>query len=320
MTVRKEAIEIPGTKGRLARKAFLKSFIRHRALYLMALPGIIFFIFIRLVPTAGSIIAWQDYSIFRGIFDSPWVGWKNFEAMFAHYDFYRIFRNTLMMGLYRVVLAFPVPIILALLINEVRQMWYKRTIQTLIYMPYFLSWVIVSQLFINFLDPSAGIVNIFLRDVLGAKPVFFMGKEVFFQPIVAISYMWKQSGYQSIIYLAALSAIDPQLYEAASIDGASRWKQTRVITIPLLVPTITVVFLLAIGRFLEIGFDQVWTLLNPLVWGRGDIFDTYVYRVGLLESKFSLTTAIGIFKSLIGFTLIIGGNALAKRLTGRGFF
>jgi len=304
----------------IKRENFYQNINRHTILYLMVLPGLAFFILIRLIPTAGSIIAWQKYSIFRGIFHSNWVGWKNFQELFAYYDFYRIFRNTLTIGLYRVIFGFPVPIILALLMNELAHEGFKKAIQSSLYLPYFLSWVVVAQLFTSILHPSSGIVNIFLHNTFGIEPIFFLGKEELFQPIVTITYVWKYSGYYSIIYLAALSSIDVQLYEAATIDGANRWQQLWAVTMPSLLPIMVIMLLLSIGRFLEIGFDQIYNLMNPLVLSTGDIFDTYVYRAGLLEGRYSLTTAVGLFKAVIGVILISGGNVLAKKLTGEGFF
>lgn len=295
--------------------------IRNRPqLYLLVLPGLLFLIFFRVVPALGSVIAWQDYSIFAGFRASDWVGWANFREMFQYNFFARIFRNSLIIGLQRVTLSFPVPIILALLLNEVRAKGYQRTIQTIAYFPHFLSWVIVSQIFLNLLSPDGGLVNAIRQTALGLEPRFFMIQPQFFRPVVVISYIWRQAGFDSIIYLAALSAIDPQLYEAASIDGASRWRQLWSITLPSLMPTIITLFLINLGRFLEIGFDQIWTLSNPLVWEVADIFDTYVYRAGLLEGAYSLTTAVNLFKAALSFVLLFGANALAKRTTGTGIF
>ncbi len=302
------------------KETIFQNILRHRFLYLMVIPGLLFFICIRLTPIAGSIIAWQKYSIFRGIFHSTWVGWKNFRELLNYYDFYRIFRNTLIIGLYRIVFGFPFPIILALLINEVTHKASKKIIQTCLYLPYFISWVVIAQLFYSMLHPSSGIINILLSRVFKIEAVFFLGKEELFQPIVTIAYIWKFSGYYSIIYLAALTTIDPQLYEAATIDGASRWRQLWAVTFPSLMPIMVIMLLLSIGRFLEIGFDQIYNLMNPLVQSTGDIFDTYVYRVGLLEGRYSLATAVGLFKAVIGVVLVTGGNALAKKVTGEGFF
>ncbi|HEC62310.1 MAG TPA: sugar ABC transporter permease [bacterium] len=304
----------------MKQNTFIKSIKQHPYLYLFALPAIVFFVMIRVVPVLGSIIAWQDFQIFRGIWGSPWVGWDNFIEMFRYSNFFRIFRNTLLIGLYRIVFGFPVPIILALLLNEVGRDWFKRFVQTTIYLPYFLSWIVVAQLFMSILNPDTGIVNSVLSRFFGVKPIFFFVKEQLFQPLATLTYIWKTSGYQSIIYLAALTTIDPNLYEAASIDGASRWQQMWKITIPYLMPTIMILLLLAIGQFMRIGFDQIYNLMNPLVQSTADIFDTYVYRVGLLEGQYSFTAAVGVFKSLVGVILLVGANLVARKMMGAGLF
>lgn len=285
----------------------------------MAVPGVVFFVMIRIVPILGSVIAWQEYSIFRGILESPWAGWQNFREMFAYSGFYRVLSNTMLIGFYRVVIGFPIPIILALLLNEVKLKRFQRVAQSALYLPYFLSWVVVGQLFMNMLHPSTGIINILLMR-LGLEPVFFFGQPQYFHALVTISYIWKFAGYQSIIYLAAISTVDPNLYEAAEIDGAGRLVQIFRITIPIIAPVIIIMMLLSIGQFMEIGFDQIYVMMNPLVRSTADIFDTYIYRVGLVNGRFSITTAIGLFKSLVGFALIVGGNYIAQKWLGRGFF
>lgn len=288
-------------------------------LYLMALPGFIFVILFKLVPDSGFIIAFQDLNIFKGILKSSWVGLDNFRSLFQYSDFRRIFANSLVIGILKVGFTFPVPILLALLVNELSRGIFKRFSQTALYLPHFLSWIIVSQIFINLLSPQGGLVNAALV-ALGSKPVFFMSKEQWFRPVLILSSIWKESGYESIIYLAALAAISRELYEAAAIDGASRFQQLLRITLPSLLPTIAIVFLLRLGHFLEIGFDQIWTLANPLVWPVADIFDTYVYRVGVLGGGYSAATAVGLFKSAITLLFLVGGNWLAKRFVGRGLF
>lgn len=293
---------------------------KHYQLYILVIPGVVFFVMFRVIPGFGSLIAWKDFSIFAGFWESDWVGWKNFQDMFRYYNFNRILRNSLVIGLQRIVFSFPVPIALALLLNEVRAPLYRRTVQTLAYFPHFLSWVIVSQIFMNLLSPDGGLVNVIRGALFAEEPRFFMIERAFFRPVVVVSYIWKQSGFDSIIYLAALSAIDPQLYEAAAIDGASRWKQLWTITLPSLLPVIVTLLLVHIGRFLEIGFDQIWTLANPLVWEVADIFDTYVYRAGLLDGAYSLTTAVNLFKVAVSLVLLLGANWTAKRTTGTSIF
>lgn len=285
----------------------------------MVIPGIVYFIMFRIIPSFGSIIAWQKYNIFKGIWGSPWVGWANFQRMFAYPDFGRILYNTLAIGGMIIIFGFPVPIVLALLLNEVRSKGFKRLMQTLWYMPHFLSWVIVGQLVYSVLSPTSGIVNVIIK-ALGGESIFFMAQGALFKPIAVLAHIWKESGFTSIIYIAAISGIDPNLYEAAEIDGAGRWTQMWRITLPLIMPTVVIMLLLGIGRFLEVGFDHIWNLLNSVVWSDGDILNTYIYRVGLQDGRYSLTTAIGLFKALVSFVLLIGGNKLSEKLTGRGFF
>ena len=214
---------------------------------------------------------------------------------------------------------FPAPLILALLLNELRLMLYKKIIQTIIYMPHFLSWVIISGLFIGVLSPTTGIVNQFIQ-WLGSSPIYFMGSEFFIRPILIFAGIWQSIGWGTIIYLAALTAISPELYEAAKIDGANRWKQTLHITIPAILPTFTVLFLLSIGNFLDFGFERVYTFLNPLNQVNGEVLDTYIYTVGLQQGQYSFTTAIGILKSVVGLILIMSANFLSKRVTGNSLY
>jgi putative aldouronate transport system permease protein len=309
----------PGKYTRRQPNTLLKSITQHPLLYLMVIPGLTFFIMFRIVPSFGSIIAWQKYSIFKGILHSPWVGWQNFRQMFAYADFGRIMYNTLAIGGMLILFGFPVPIALAILINEVRSKGFKRLIQTVIYMPHFLSWVIVGQLVYSLLSPTSGMVNVAIR-ALGGKSIFFMAQGDFFKPIAVLANIWKEAGFMSIVYIAAIGGIDQALYEAADIDGAGRWTKMRSITLPLIMPTIVIMLLLEIGRFLEVGFDHIWNLLNSVVWSQGDILNTYIFRVGLQDGRYSFTTALGIFKAVIGFVLLMGGNKLAEKLTGRGFF
>ncbi len=291
----------------------------HPLLYLMVLPGVAFFLLFKIVPGLGAVIAFQDFNIFKGLFRSEWVGLDNFRALLSYSDFPRIFRNSLTIGILKIIFTFPAPVILALLLNELRPGAFKKLSQTALYLPHFLSWVVVSQLFINILSPQGGAVNSIIA-LFGGKEIFFMAQEKWFRPIFIISSIWKESGYESIIYLAALAAIPTELYESAAIDGAGRLQQLARITLPSLLPTIVVVFLLRTGNFLEVGFDQIWTLANPLVWSVADVFDTYVYRVGVLGGAYSMSTAVSMFKSAISLTFLMGGNYIAKRATGRGLF
>jgi putative aldouronate transport system permease protein len=301
------------------RREKLRFIKKYKALYLLSLPGILYFLIFKYIPLGGSLMAFQDYNIFKGFFASPWVGLEHFRIMFTYPDFMRILINTMLIALYSLVFAFPIPIILALLLNEIRKVMFKRTIQTVIYMPHFLSWIVIGGIAIEILSPSTGLAN-HLISWFGAAPVYFMGEEAYVRTIIVLSGVWRDAGWGTIIYLAALSGINPDLYEAAEIDGASRWKQTFAITIPVLMPTITILFLLQIGNFLDFGFERVFVFLNTLNADKGEILDTYIYRLGLIDRQYSYTTAVGLFKSVVGLVLIMAGNTLSKKTTGEGLY
>ena len=285
----------------------------------MIIPGIVYFFIFKYVPLMGSVIAFQDYNIYLGIWASKFVGLKHFHNLFTYPEFYRVLRNTLLISLYQLIFGFPAPIVLALLLNEVRKMVFKRTVQTVLYLPHFLSWVIVGGMVINFLSPSSGLLNEVIK-LLGGEPIFFLQEPAFFRSIVVASGIWKEIGWGTIIYLAALAGINPELYEAAEADGAGRFRQAIHISIPCIMPTIIVLLLLRIGNILDLGFEQIYILLNPLVWETGEVFDTYIYRVGLVGGQYSYTTAIGLFKSVVGFILLVGFNQLSKRTTGNSIY
>lgn len=306
----------PLPSSALKKKSY---FARHWPIYSMIVPGLLFFVVFKYIPLAGSIIAFQDYNVFDGVFGSKFVGMKHFDNLFAYPEFYRVFKNTLLISFYQLLFGFPAPIALALLLNEVRKMVFKRTLQTVLYLPHFISWVIVGGLVINFLSPSTGLLNDVIK-WFGVEPVFFMQEPDYFRSIVVISSIWKEVGWGTIIYLAAIAGINPDLYEAAEVDGAGKWRQTISITIPSILPTIMVMLLLRIGNILDLGFEQIYTLLNPLVTETGEVFDTYIYRVGLLGAQYSYTTAIGLFKSVIGFVLLIGANFISRRTTGNSIY
>jgi len=287
-------------------------------LYLMALPGLFFFIVLRYIPLGGSIIAFQDYSLFKGIANSPWVGFKHFKILFDSPDFYRIFANTLILGFLKVVVIFPVPLILALMINEVRAVLLKKGIQTALYIPRFLSWVIIAGIAFDMFSLN-GIFNT-VRDWFGYGPNLIMQDERYFRWIYVFTSIWREAGWGTIIYLAAISSMDPQIYESATIDGASKMKQVRHITLPLLLPTALVLFLINLGSFLDLGFDQVFTLLTPMTYSVGDIIDTYVYRSGIQEARYSFATAVGLFQAIIGFVLVYVFNRISKKVTGGGLW
>ncbi len=285
---------------------------------LIALPGLVAILLFKYVPLAGNVIAFKNYNLFQGVWLSDWVGLDHFRRMFAFEDFGKIFWNSVRLGLYSILFGFPAPLLLALLLNEMRVAWFKRSVQTLLYLPHFLSWVIVGGIFFNLLDVK-GFVNKLIGE-WGFAPIDFIGNpDTFISTIITIG-IWKEVGWGMIIYLAALAGVNPNLYEAAMVDGASRWKQMWHISLPSIMPAIVVLLLLRIGNLLDANIEQMLIFLNPLVRDVGEVFDTYIYRVGLLGSQFSYTTAIGIFKSVIGLVLIIGVNSLSKRATGESIY
>ncbi|WP_281885134.1 sugar ABC transporter permease [Paenibacillus sp. YYML68] len=292
---------------------------KFRVLYFLTIPGIVYYLLFKYVPLAASFIAFKDYNIFKGVFGSPWVGFKHFERMFEHADFLRILKNTFILGGLDIIIAFPMPIVIALMLNELRIVAYKRVIQTVIYMPHFLSWVIIGGIAVGILSPSTGIVNQFIK-WLGFEPIYFLAENSMIRGVLVTSGVWKEVGWGTIIYLAALAGVNPDLYEAAEIDGANRWQQTLAITIPSILPAMTILFLLKIGDFLDYGFDRVFVFLNPLTYENGEILDTYIYRAGLLQQEYSYTTAVGLFKSLVGLTLIVVANKLSKKATGESLY
>ncbi len=291
---------------------------RHKALYWMTLPGMLYFILFKYVPLLGSVIAFQDYQIFKGLLKSPWVGLENFVYIFQYPDFYRILGNTVKIGFAQILYGFPAPILLALLLNEVGNRKLKRCMQTVLYLPHFLSWAIIGSILFDLLSLN-GVVNS-VRTAFGMDPILYMQKADCFVPIVILSSIWKEMGWSAIVYLAAIAGISPELYEAAIVEGASRLKQALYITFPLLLPTITVMFLLRVGNFLNLGFEQIYVLMTPMTQSVGDILDTYVYQYGVLEGKYSMTTAIGLFKSIFGLVLMVLCNSLSKYATGRGVY
>ncbi|RAP75071.1 ABC transporter permease [Paenibacillus montanisoli] len=292
---------------------------KYRTLYLLSIPGILYFLVFKYVPLLGSVIAFQNYNLFAGFSGSPWVGFEHFERMFQHYDFLRILKNTLVLGALDISLAFTAPIILALLLNEVRLVLYKKIVQTIVYAPHFLSWVIVSGIFAGMLSPTSGIVNAIVG-WFGIDPIYFLGENGYIRSILVGSGLWRDVGWGTIIYLAALTGINPELYEASEIDGAGRWKQTLKITLPSLLPVITVLFLLKIGDFMDYGFERVFVFQNPLNVTNSEILDTYIYKAGLKQMQYSYATAIGLFKSVVGLFLLVIANSLSRKATGESLY
>lgn len=295
-----------------------KSIIKCKYLYLLLLPGVIWLILFKYVPMYGLVIAFKDYNIFQGIAASPWVGWANFLDFFSYDKFWVLLKNTLLISGYKILFGFPFPILVALMLNEVRSNLFKRSIQTVVYFPHFLSWVIVGGLVITLLSPD-GLVNSIIT-LLGGESRMWIAKSDYFRGILVASDIWKEAGWGTVVYMAALAGISVEMYEAALIDGASRLQKIWYITIPSILPTIVILLILRMGSVMEAGFEQVLILQNTNVLDVGDIIDTYVYRVGLVQRKYSYSAAVGFFKSLINLVLILGTNYTAKKMGQESLF
>ncbi|MDE2821213.1 MAG: ABC transporter permease subunit [Chloroflexota bacterium] len=283
-------------------------------LYAMIIPGIFFVLLFRYYPMYGVVIAFQDFSPAKGFLNSPWVGWDNFEFLFSLPEFWRILGNTLVIAVAKIVADQIGAIILSLLLNEARMLFFRRAIQTLIYLPYFLSWIVLGGILLDVLSPY-GILNQAIGN-FGVEPQLFLGSNNWFRGTIITSGFWKNVGFSTIVYLAALTAINPALHEAAAIDGAGRFRRIWHITLPGIRPTIVLLAALSLGDVLQAGFEQILTLYSPAVYRTGDIIDTNVYRVGLVSAQYSLAGAVGLFKSLIGFGLILLSYWLADRYAG----
>lgn len=285
--------------------------------HVLLIPGIIFVLIFNYIPLYGLVIAFQKYNPAMG-FNSPWVGLANFEYLFRQPNFVRTIWNTFYIAVFKIVGGIIVPVTFALLLNELRSTAVKRVYQTVIYMPNFLSWVILAGVMIDILG-SDGIVNN-LVVMMGGQPVSFLGDASIFPWTMIVSDIWKSFGFGTVIYLAALTSIDPGLYEAAIVDGAGRWMQTVYITIPMILPTVVLMTVLSLGNVLNAGFDQIYNLYSPMVYKTGDIIDTYVYRLGIQQAQYSVGTAVGMFKSVISGVLICMSYYLADRLAGYRVF
>ncbi|SDE37923.1 putative aldouronate transport system permease protein [Paenibacillus sp. UNCCL117] len=298
---------------------FLKEVRRHKWLYLMVLPGILYFAVFKYVPMLGIAIAFKDYQPFAGFLDSPWVGLKHFERFFSNDDFPILLRNTLIIAIYKLLFYFPVPIVLALLLNEVRIKLFKRVVQTILYVPHFFSWLVIVGMTYMLLTTEGGLINQMVQSA-GAEPINFLGTETWIRTLLTSQNIWKEAGWGTILYLASMSAIDPQLYEAARMDGAGRFRLMWHITLPCIRSTIVILLILQLGHMLDLGFEQIFNMLNPGNRLYAEVFDTYVYTAGITQGQFSYSTAVGLFKSLVGLVLVLLANAAARRLGEEGVF
>jgi len=285
---------------------------------LMLLPGLVFLIIFNFIPMLGVVIAFQKYVPALGILHSRWVGLDNITYMFKLSDSGQIFKNTIIIAVAKIIASIIIPLSFALLLNEIKISSFKRTAQTVVYLPHFLSWVILSGVIINLLAVHGPINQVI--SVFGIEPINFLASNFWFRPIVVISSTWKEFGFNSIVYLAALMGINIGLYEAAVIDGATRWQQIRYVSIPGIMPTVVLLATLSLGQILNAGFDQIFNLYNPLVYSTGDVIDTYVYRIGLVQAQYGLATAVGLLKSVVCFMLIIVSYKLADRFANYRIF
>ncbi|MCL6661990.1 ABC transporter permease [Paenibacillus polymyxa] len=295
------------------KSRFVRDFMMNKYLYIMMIPVIGYYLIFHYGPMYGAIIAFKDYSPMKGILGSDWVGLKHFEEFFNSYYFLRVLKNTLLISLYTLVFEFPAPIILALLINEVRKRTFKRVVQTITYMPYFISLVVICGIITDFTNAD-GLINRLIM-MLGYDGQAMLQKPELFRPIYVLSEIWQRIGWESIIYIAALMSIDLEQYEAAKIDGASRLKQMFHITLPGLLPIITIMFILRMGNMLNVGFEKIILLYNPVTYETADVISSFVYRKGLLEFGWSYSSAVGLFNSVINLVLLISANYISRRVS-----
>ncbi|MCU6796748.1 ABC transporter permease subunit [Paenibacillus sp. WQ 127069] len=304
------------TRMKLAWK-YLK---RDKYLYLLLLPILAYYFTFKYAPMFGEIIAFKNYRFADGIWGSQWVGLKHFERLFTSPDFFNVLKNTLLLNVYSIVFAFPVPIVLAIILNEVRVEWYKRTIQNLLYIPHFISWVVLGGIVIALLSPSTGVVNIALVKLLGIEPIYFMASNFWWPITFILSGIWQNAGWGTILYLAAMAGIDPQLYEAAKIDGANKLRRIWHVTLPGIRSTIAILLILRVGQMMDVGFEHIYILQNKAVYEVSNVISTYVYHAGLEGMQYSYTTALGLFQSIIGLILIVSVNKFIKAMGENGLW
>ncbi|WP_314588658.1 ABC transporter permease subunit [Paenibacillus terrigena] len=292
---------------------------REWPLHMMLLPGLILVLIFCYYPMAGIMMAFQKYIPNKGLLGSPFIGMRNFQLLIEYPDIGRVFLNTIYIAVMKIIAGLIVPITIAILLNELRKEWVKRTFQTLVYLPHFLSWVLLSGILVDILSPSSGILNQLLG-IFGIKPIFFLGDNAWFPYVMVISDVWKEFGFGTIVYLAALTGINPSLYEAAEIDGAGRFKQILNVTLPGMMPIIILMLTLNIGNVLNAGFEQIFNLYSPPVYESADIIDTFVYRMGVQQAQFGFATAVGLLKSIVSFIFISVSYVLAYRIANYRIF
>jgi len=311
----------PRTRVRASQLGYTatQSFKRHWQLYLLIIPPILYFILFKYIPMVNAVIAFKDYNVVQGIWGSPWAGFKYFEQFFNNPAFWTLLRNTLLLSVYSLAVSYPIPIILALLLNEVGSAFFKKTVQFVTYAPYFISVVVVVSILNLVLAPRSGIANEILG-LFGTPSIDFLGRADMFSSIYVWSGVWQGAGYAAVIYIAALAGVDPALYEAAKVDGASRIQKMLQIDLPSIMPTAVIILILSVGSLMAVGFEKVFLLQNPLNLSTAEVIQTYVYKVGLLNANFSFATAVGLFNSVINLILLLAVNAFARRTANTSLF
>ena len=307
-------------KKRVSSKHLLwKRIKRYKWFYLLALPGLLYFIIMKYLPMWGLLLAFKDYNPYVGFWASEWVGFDHFTAFFSNGEFWKLLRNTLTISFLNLIFFFPAPIILALMLNEVRHSAFKRITQTIVYLPHFLSWVIIVSFTFLFFSMDIGLINKAISS-LGFDKIPILSEAKYFYGLIVGQTIWKEVGWGTIIFLAAMAGVDPQLYESATVDGAGRFRKMWHITLPAIRSTIIILMILKLGDTLDVGFEQILLMLNPMVQNVGDVFDTYVYRQGILSGNFSYSISVGFFKSIVGLILVVGANSLARRYGNDSLF
>lgn len=290
-----------------------------RHLYLMLIPFLLFYVLFVYKPMWGLQAAFKDFNIFKGMSESEWVGFKNFKTIFENPYFFRTLKNTVIIGVYSLIFSSPMPIILALLLNELKAKKFKSFVQTSTYLPYFISTVVVAGMVTSFLAPSNGIVNLIIEK-LGFEKIYFLSKSKYFRTIFITQGIWQGAGYSSIVYIAALGSIDMELYDAAMVDGCGRWKQTLHVTLPGLLPTIVTMFIINVGNIINVGYEKIILLYQPATYETADVISTYVYRLGMEQANYGVSTAMGLFNSVVGFIFVFAANKLSNKINGMGLW
>lgn len=295
------------------KKSFIRQIVDNKFLFLLFLPTLLYFILFKYVPMFGLIISFKEYNLFKGVWASEWVGLQWYKMFFSNPDSFKLIWNTLLLGIFKMFWTFPAPIILALMLNELRHKFFKKFVQSVSYLPHFLSNVVIASMVLLFFSPTTGPINEIIA-WFGFEKIHFLASNAWWRDVFISSEIWQHVGWGTIIYLAALAGINPSLYEAAQVDGASRWQQTKSITIPGIVPAMVILFLLNVGNIIDLGFEKVYLLQTPVTYEVSDILATYVYRTGLLQGSFSYATAIDLFQSVVAMILVVACNFFARRV------